>query len=324
MRIIKQGFWGSIILVFFVAAIAFNAYAQTPSPQQIIQDSGYSVTGEFLDYYRAIPEPLVVLGYPITDAFEDPVTHLQVQYFQRGRLELHPEAPAGQRVYLSDLGELSYTPGAPLADIPTSGPTCRYFPATGKSVCYAFMQYYDQHNGATYFGSPISQVEIREGRYVQYFEKTRMEWRPEQPEGYRVGLTDIGRLYYEYTQNHQPPPPSAPGSAAIGSTVRPTRLQVRAWVANSLAAADSDQTLYIVVLDEKLQPVQGAAIGVSVTMPGGGQPEFYRPPVTDQNGISTFTFKVGSAAAKQIVQLEVVATSLDLESQTNTWFRIWW
>jgi hypothetical protein len=62
----------------------------------------YKVCYAFLDYFLAnggIP----VFGYPISNfEIED---NLIIQYFQRAKMEWHPELPSGERVVLANLGE---------------------------------------------------------------------------------------------------------------------------------------------------------------------------------------------------------------------------
>jgi len=321
MRIPKQLLLGFLIAVLFLPVLVISGAAQTPEPQEF-PDSGYTVSGPFLTFYRSLPDPYVLLGHPISDADTDTVTGLEVQYFQRARLELHPEAPAGQQVQLSNLGELLYTPGAPLAEVRNSGPACRKFD-TGHNVCYAFLQFYDAFQGDLYFGNPISDVEMANGRMVQYFENVRLEWRGEVVNGRHVGLSDMGRFHYDLVRGgvheYKPPPPGD----IIGGPA--ASLQLRAFVRHSLLNPNSQQTLYIVVQDQKLRPVRNAAISVTVTLPDGSV-QSYRPPNTDADGISIFTFNIGSIEVKEIVQVSVSAVlpEAQLEQKTSTWFRIWW
>ncbi len=58
--------------------------------------------GEFLDFFNT-HGGLRIFGFPITEEF--PLNGRTVQYFQRARMELYPENPAGQRVQLGVLGE---------------------------------------------------------------------------------------------------------------------------------------------------------------------------------------------------------------------------
>lgn len=68
-------------------------------------ETGFSVCYAFLDFFKA-HGGAAQFGYPISD-FE---THEGwiMQYFQRARLEWHPERPAQERVVLSDLGRIYF------------------------------------------------------------------------------------------------------------------------------------------------------------------------------------------------------------------------
>ena len=117
MRIIKRVWWGAIILLLVTMGGARTTYAQTPD-SEYFEETRHTVSGEFLTFFRSLPEPFVILGYPLSETTEDPVTRNLVQYFQYGRLELQPDTVTGARVVISDLGSLLYTPGSPPAAFP--------------------------------------------------------------------------------------------------------------------------------------------------------------------------------------------------------------
>jgi hypothetical protein len=133
---------------------------------------------------------------PITEAFQDQTIGRIVQYFQRARFELYPENPAELKVRISPLGEYLYSPGKPLP-LPENFPACQLFSETGFQVCYTFLEFFKANGGAVQFGYPISNFEIQEGRIVQYFQRARLEWRPELPSGERVVISDLGKAYFE-------------------------------------------------------------------------------------------------------------------------------
>lgn len=322
MRIIKRMWWGSIIVALIAVGITFKANAQTPDSQYFSETNHY-VRGEFLTFFRSLPDPLLILGYPITEEEQDPSTGKTVQYFQVARLELDLTAKPGKRVSISNLGWMMYTTGALPVQISTDSPTCRYFPKNRVSVCYAFLQFYDSNGGESVFGEPISALEWRDSHMVQYFENARMEWRPEAPVGKRVSLTHLGRLYFDRVLGIGGP--GEDKGYGIGGTTAPpvTSIKARAFVKNALLAPSSTQTLYVIVQDQSLRPVQNAMIGVVVTEPDGRQ-SYYRPESTNANGISIFSFDAGQDGLKKIVQVEVVATYGDLEQRATTWFRVWW
>ena len=76
----------------------------------------------------------------------------------------------------------------------------RAFPQTGKTVKGLFLDYWDAHGGLAQQGYPISdQFQERsdlDGKtyIVQYFERSVIEWHPNNPDPYKVlpsGLTQV-------------------------------------------------------------------------------------------------------------------------------------
>src|SRR5512140_1285847 len=156
---------------------------------QFFPETGHTIKGDFLRFYKSVREPKLIFGYPITEQItsKDGKT---VQYFQRARFELL----GPQNVQLTALGQAVYKPGQQLVLTNLAG--CDVFP-TNYPVCFAFLDFYRTNGGAAQFGNPISPFEFHENLIVQYFEKARFEWRADRPEGQRVVLTDLGRLYFD-------------------------------------------------------------------------------------------------------------------------------
>jgi hypothetical protein len=316
MNLIKRATW-FVILFIFVAGLASTVRAQS-SDQLYVPETGHWVRGEFLKFYQSTSDSLLLFGYPITDEFIDSTDQIKTQYFQRARFDL-VDSPSGQIVQLAPLGVYSHETGAPTAPFSTNSPACRAFDATGKSVCYAFLQFYDQNKGAQYFGNPISDAEIRDDRIVQYFERARMEWRPEMPAGQRVVLTDLGILYYD--SHVGDPSKLAPESDIIIAPL--VTLQAHAFVTQALIPADGTQVLYIITQDQNFAPVPGALARVTVTLPNG-QKQAYDPPLTDADGVTQLVFSLKDIPVKDIVQVEVQTEYMGMQAHTSTWFRIWW
>jgi subtilisin family serine protease len=161
-------------------------------------ETGHTLRGTFQSYWRA-HGGLPIFGYPTSEEFvergEDGRDYV-VQYFERHRLELHPENATPYDVLLSRLGDqilqgggrswFAFPKGAPQ-------PGCQYFEATGHSLCEPFLSYWrsnglelDGRRGKTQaeslalFGAPISEPQIEtlgDGRQyvVQWFERARFE-----------------------------------------------------------------------------------------------------------------------------------------------------
>ncbi len=321
----KRWLWIGLFSVLLLlngskSARAADRLADSGQPYESIR--GHIVQGEFLKFYGSADDPLLVFGYPITDEFIDPQTGRLTQYFQRARFDLIPSA-AGELVELAPLGKLLHTGEAALAPISTNSSACRLFQDTGFSVCYAFLQFYDGNNGPVFFGSPISNVEIRDGRYVQYFERARLEWQPDNPSDQHVALTDLGTIDF-YARGIQPITPKDFAPKIPNLDQATTNLQVRAFVEKALLPAYSQQTLYIIVQDQNLAPVQGANIKVKVFHPDRAEPQLLTPFITTENGLSSVQFMIDNVPPKEVVRIEVTASYEGAASSTSTWFRVWW
>ncbi|MCA9979800.1 MAG: hypothetical protein KDD89_03185 [Anaerolineales bacterium] len=68
----------------------------------IIPSNNPAIEDAFGDFYATYNGP-VILGAPLTNQIEE--GQLRVQYFERGRLEWHPEAQVGRQVQLTQLGQ---------------------------------------------------------------------------------------------------------------------------------------------------------------------------------------------------------------------------
>ena len=94
---------------------------------------------------------------------------------------------------------------APVAGAPASipGDGSRMFPETGKSVNGIFLTYWDANGGLTQQGYPISSVMQEQSQMdgktytVQYFERSVMEYHPENQAPYNVLLSQLGTFQYE-------------------------------------------------------------------------------------------------------------------------------
>src|SRR5690606_6059282 len=139
------------------------------------------------------------------------------QWFERGRLELHPENPEPYTILMGRLGadrllQLGRDPAAEPRET-TAKAGCLWFEETGHNVCnqsesLGFRQYWETHGltipgldpyqqSLQLFGLPLTEAnyEINDnGHYVltQWFERARFEWHPNQPDEYKVLLGLLG------------------------------------------------------------------------------------------------------------------------------------
>ncbi len=176
---------------------------------QTFPETGKSVTGIFLDYWKGhggLPQQ----GYPISGMMME-VSDLNgksytVQYFERAVFEMHPENQSPFNVLLSQLGtyqyKRKYPNGAPDQQANTS-PNTVTFPETGKKVGGVFLDYWHSHGGLIQQGYPISEeftvVSDLNGKpyKVQYFERAVFEMHPENQPPYDVLLSQLGTFQYK-------------------------------------------------------------------------------------------------------------------------------
>jgi hypothetical protein len=321
MRDIKKSRIVSLFLIIVLLSLALpgSVNAQAGVGERFFPETGHTVSGVFLTFFESFDEPLLYFGYPITDELIDPIDGQRSQYFQRARFDLIENGNGESAIRLAPLGELLHD-GQGLV-IPTNQnvSACRRFD-TGQEVCYGFLAFYDNHGGSMLFGDPISGLEQRDDRLVQYFERARFEWRPEQPAGSRVGLTDLGRIYFDKRIGNQAFLQAKQGSNILSA---PIKLASYAFVTSPMAASGSQQKVFIIVQDQNFNPVPGASVQIAVHLPGELGAVYRSPDTTDGNGIASLVFQVDQYASQQIVEIEVTAEYNGLITKTSTWFRVW-
>ncbi|MCO5177150.1 MAG: hypothetical protein M9890_09305 [Thermomicrobiales bacterium] len=179
----------------FGAAIGrVNTLRESLAPGRFFPETGHTVRGSFLDYWNTYGG-LAVFGFPITDEDVDSSTGFLTQYFERARLEWHPGEWAERfDIELGLLGvEIAERHGLLSTDPfrPVDGhddANCTFFPATGHRLCFGFRSFWEEHGGLAIFGYPISEeyADSETGYTVQYFERQRFEYHPENPPEWQV------------------------------------------------------------------------------------------------------------------------------------------
>jgi acyl-CoA thioesterase FadM len=305
-----------LLLAFSRGTVA----AQEGSTTRYFADTGHTVSGDFWTYYQGLSNAALVVGSPITEAFSDAKTGRLIQYFQRARFEYFPENPVGQRVKLTSLGEFVYQRmpvGATLNFFAPIG--CRYYADTGFSICYAFLEFFDKNGGEAVFGKPRSPFVVYNGRIVQYFERARFEWYPEYPEGQKVVLAELGRIYFDLV----PEDANLLQAVKIGENAPGNVLQLntRAFTWKAVTQMSDQQAVYAVVQDQTLRPVPGATVIVTTFWPVGGVQR--EAQTTNQYGVAIIPLKVQGQPYGSVVTVQVEVIYQGLTSQTVTSFRIW-
>ncbi len=281
-------------------------------------ETGHNVSGEFLKFYNSNLNATFLYGYPITEEFtsKDGKT---TQYFQRARFEYRADLPEGQRIQVTSLGSLTYVTTGKLDVANTFA--CRNYPETGYAVCFAFLEFFDQYGGVAQFGYPISGFEYHENKLVQYFEKARIEWQPWKPEGQRVVVSDLGRVYFDKLgEDPGLIPPVLPRDNTTVRTV--ISLQVRAFVWKAVTLATDSELIFVIVQDQNLQPVTNANCTSIVHWPDGHNDSYAL--TTNSNGVSIISLSFASQPYGSLVYADVSCTYNGLSGNTTTSFRIWY
>jgi hypothetical protein len=161
----------------------------------------HTLGGVFLHYWNKFGG-LAQFGYPLTEEFAEindaDGQEYTVQYFERARFEHHPEnAGTDYEVLLGLVGLLYHAvdpPAAPIAD-----GTHVYYPQTGHNLGGMFRYYWEQYGGLFVYGYPITEEIAEKSRIdgkvytVQYFERARFEFHPENTGKSQVLLGQLGR-----------------------------------------------------------------------------------------------------------------------------------
>jgi hypothetical protein len=159
-------------------------------------ETGFCVRGRFLTHWTTFGG-LAINGYPISDEFvqvlEDGKRYT-VQYFERSRLEYHPENVYPYEVLLGQFGRRFHPADPPVARQPGG----LYFTETGHNLRGRFATYWEANGGLAQFGYPLTEEfteRLEDGRTytVQYFERARFEYHPENAAPHQVLLGQFGR-----------------------------------------------------------------------------------------------------------------------------------
>jgi hypothetical protein len=193
--------------------------AHSQNEYRCFEETGFCIHGRIREFWEQ-NNGLRVFGYPITAQREEVIEGqpLQVQWFERNRLELHPQ---NERPYdvlsgrlgidrLEQQGRNWHTFPKDSARDEDEDETCLFFEATGQVMCDDILELWrsnglemDGQPGSSYaeslalFGQPVSPVqeETIEGQtyQVQWFERARFELHPENEPPYHVQSGLLGK-----------------------------------------------------------------------------------------------------------------------------------
>jgi hypothetical protein len=176
-------------------------------------ETSFCIEGRIREFWEQ-QGGLTVFGYPISEQREEWIEGkaVQVQWFERNRLELHPENARPYDVLLGRLGAdrleqlnrnwYEFEQGS-------AGAGCRFFAETGHSICGDILRMWNSYGlefdgragkseaeNLALFGLPLSEPQLEQtpnGEFmVQWFERARFELHPELAPPYNVQLGLLG------------------------------------------------------------------------------------------------------------------------------------
>lgn len=225
-------------LLFGLLAVLQPVLMIAQEERRCFPETGLCIAGRIRAYWEQ-NGGLAVFGYPITPQQEERTEGLvrQVQWFERNRLELHPENAPPYDVLLGRLGAAmldqqgrdwqAFPPGEPQEG-------CAFFTATHHTVCADFLTAWrssglelDGQPGTTedeslaLFGLPLSEPQqetLSDGQVytVQWFERARFEAHPEHEPPYHVLFGLLGN------EMHTSPPVQPEVTPSATPTPSPT------------------------------------------------------------------------------------------------------
>jgi hypothetical protein len=321
-----------IFLVTCLLALGFllvaPSSAQQPAPVcaevEFFPETRHNVCDQFLAFFQS-RGGAEIFGYPITEQFFE--NGRLVQYFQRARMEHHPELLTAYRVQLGLLGD-EFAPQDLKSRIDASekpksnDPYRRYFPETGHTVQYSFLEFFDEKGGLDIFGYPVTEFFDENGRTLQYFQRALMEWDPNRN---AVVLHYLGEMWVDQepqlrtlqgtTSQFSPSGEMVSGALAVGV------LHASASVGDAVIKASADQTIWVYVNDHNGVPVPGAQVAFAMISPLG-ETEFELAP-TDVMGHTQARFQVTGFGAGERVILDVEISYQGAKTNTRTNFFVW-
>jgi hypothetical protein len=137
-----------------------------------------------------------------------------------------------------------------------------------------------------------------------------------------VTISQLGRPAYDkYVGNPIYLLPTGPN---ITSDVPVTSITARAFVRDPLLAPGQQETIYLIVQDQDLNPLKGVQVSYVAIYPDGNNIAYHSMDETGADGVLMITLPVSRIAPRQVVELQLTVEFQTLKTSARTWFRIWY
>jgi hypothetical protein len=323
--------YSAALAILLLLCLAPIAQAQD---QRCFPETGQCISGRTRQFWEQ-NGGLPVFGFPTTDQHQEQIEGkpFQVQWFERNRLELHPENARPYDVLLGRLGvDRLAQQGRDWFTFSKGGeqPGCRHFAETGHTLCGAFLSYFRSHGldlgqpkiteaeSLALFGLPISEMSLETNAsgasvQTQWFERARFELHPENQPPYDVLLGLLGNEIRTNTTPPapQPPPPGqTPLPPSVNATARPEHgpRGTRFFFTARGFKAGEKIGVYVTLPD---QGVFGAPFQTTADGNGVSDSVSFQPPEDPDvpTGIWAITFEGIDSHNKAIAYFEVTDTA---------------
>ncbi len=314
----------AILLLYLLAGFpVFDVTAQAGGPIYF-EETQHTLEGAFLEYFEQ-HGGVEVFGYPISEPFLD--GGVRVQYFQKARMEEHPLNPEPYVVQLGLLGDqLNYRqPSVNRPNFPSR--RRHYFPETGHVVSYAFLDYFKQHGSVDVFGFPITEMHFEDGRIVQYFQRLKLEWHPEDTLS-PVHVGNLGEVYVNAYRERLPVAAFEPVSQmarpdpAPVSAVTSLRVVVSVRFSVLLVGREESQIVSVLVTDNGGEPVENAQVLIQLQEDTGRALNTVTT-LTDSRGFARVAVPVTGAQTGEQVVVKANVSFSGLQATAESVFLIW-
>lgn len=261
----------TISLIFLATAALVYGVFQTEFGETLVNleeyrkiaapETGIEVDPVFEPFYNSLPEARIVLGNPTTIKFRNKEVNLDVQYFQKGRLEDFGHGD----IRITTIGSYMVNDVADVPDEPLGAAgACRKI--GDFMVCDSFLLFYDTYGGEEVFGLPLSNIKKLGETSVQYFENFRLEWFPGgAPYGISAKVSDFGYAYF--AQLSENPPRAEYFSPIDVVDVADTTLIIHAFPDEPAVSSDEELNIYVVVKDQNGQFLEDGSVTMKLTYP---------------------------------------------------------
>ncbi len=275
-----------ICFVFVPGSSAQNSF--------FFSQTGHSISGNFLDFYLSIPNEENIVGHPITEVFVGELGN-RIQYFENVRLE---ENAFGE-VSVSPIGKLAYTSGnEPIEQ--TSLLNCNQAGNSQFPVCFDFLDFYYINGGVDILGEPISGMELKNGRVVQFFENVFLEWTPDDLNN-QIGVGNLGYQYFSMKdeEKYLLQPIMQDNEYII------LKIYSEIFIEHALLEPGEVQTLFVYATDQNGMPISDVNVYTSLYYSDEDKTQEIPAGITNENGIAIILFVVDTI---QMENIRVVAT----------------